>query len=138
MRIATRGKGGRPLPFAKTYKNPKTARYAAVVTHYAKAAMALRPLLEGALACDILCIFALPAGRHRKREPVAREWRMTKPDWDNLGKPICDAMKGVVYFEDSHIVDGRVRTIWGAQGEEPRAIITLSEPGAVPCQVSPS
>ena len=30
-----------------------------------------------------------------------------KPDWDNIGK-MCDALKGVVWGDDSAVVDGRV------------------------------
>ncbi len=36
-----------------------------------------------------------------------------KPDWDNLGKALCDA----IYGEDSHIWDCRVTKIWGYVGK---------------------
>ena len=31
-----------------------------------------------------------------------------KPDWDNIGKTICDALNGIAYKDDSQVVDGRV------------------------------
>lgn len=30
-----------------------------------------------------------------------------KPDWDNVGKIICDALNGVAFHDDAQIVDGR-------------------------------
>lgn len=31
-----------------------------------------------------------------------------KPDWDNIGKIICDALNGIAWKDDAQIVDGRV------------------------------
>lgn len=31
-----------------------------------------------------------------------------KPDWDNIGKIICDALNKVAFCDDAQIVDGRV------------------------------
>ena len=31
-----------------------------------------------------------------------------KPDWDNLGKIICDALNGIAYIDDAQIVDAHV------------------------------
>ena len=32
-----------------------------------------------------------------------------KPDWDNIGKLICDALNGVAYTDDAHVVMGGVQ-----------------------------
>ena len=31
-----------------------------------------------------------------------------KPDWDNIGKIICDALNGIAWKDDAQIVDGHV------------------------------
>lgn len=31
-----------------------------------------------------------------------------KPDWDNIGKIVCDALNGIAYKDDAQVVDGRV------------------------------
>lgn len=33
---------------------------------------------------------------------------ITKPDWDNVGKIVSDALNGIAYRDDSQIVDARV------------------------------
>jgi len=45
-----------------------------------------------------------------------------KPDWDNLGKLVSDAIESVVYHNDSQITDARVRKRYG---EPHRVEITL-------------
>lgn len=32
-----------------------------------------------------------------------------KPDWDNIGKLVCDALNGVAYTDDAHVVMGGVK-----------------------------
>ena len=32
-----------------------------------------------------------------------------KPDWDNIGKLVCDALNGVAYTDDAHVVMGGVQ-----------------------------
>ena len=31
-----------------------------------------------------------------------------KPDWDNIGKIVCDALNGIAYTDDAQVVDGHV------------------------------
>lgn len=35
-----------------------------------------------------------------------------KPDWDNIGKVICDALNGIAYPDDKIVVDGQVKKFW--------------------------
>ena len=48
----------------------------------------------------------------------------TKPDWDNLGKLVSDALNGVAYDDDKRVVDARVRKFYS---DRPRTQVTLSE-----------
>ena len=46
------------------------------------------------------------------------------PDWDNVGKIICDALNKVAYKDDKQVVDGRVRKFWS---QRPRVVVTISD-----------
>lgn len=45
-----------------------------------------------------------------------------KPDWDNIGKLVADALNGVAYDDDKYIVDAQVRKFYS---EQPRTEIVL-------------
>ena len=47
---------------------------------------------------------------------------ITKPDWDNIGKIVSDALNGIAYRDDSQVVDSRVRKIYS---NEPRTVIRI-------------
>jgi len=50
------------------------------------------------------------AGKRQKSAMLAGDIRPAKkPDWDNVGKVICDALNNIAYKDDSQIVDARVR-----------------------------
>jgi Holliday junction resolvase RusA-like endonuclease len=49
-----------------------------------------------------------------------------KPDCDNLGKAIKDALRSVVYRDDSQIVALEVRKVYG---NPPRVVIAIEEVG---------
>ncbi len=36
-----------------------------------------------------------------------------KPDWDNIGKALCDALNGVAYGDDASIYDAHIVKRWG-------------------------
>lgn len=46
-----------------------------------------------------------------------------KPDYDNVGKIVCDSLNKIAYYDDSAIVDGRVRKFYS---EKPRVEVFLS------------
>ena len=52
---------------------------------------------------------------------------IVKPDWDNIGKLISDALNGVAYDDDKCIVDACVRKFYS---ENPRTEITIQEAGS--------
>lgn len=47
---------------------------------------------------------------------------MVKPDWDNIGKLIADALNGVAYDDDKCIVDAQVRKFYS---DNPRTEVIL-------------
>lgn len=56
---------------------------------------------------------------------------MKKPDFDNVGKIICDSLNGIAYHDDAQIVDGRVRKFYS---KTPRVVVTLSDQEIDPTQ----
>ena len=47
-----------------------------------------------------------------------------KPDWDNIGKIVCDALNGIAYKDDAQVVDGRVVKHYS---EIPHTDVTIEE-----------
>ena len=47
-----------------------------------------------------------------------------KPDFDNIGKVICDALNGIAYRDDAQIVDALVRKFYS---DIPRVIVEISD-----------
>ena len=47
-----------------------------------------------------------------------------KPDFDNIGKVICDSLNGIAYRDDAQVVDSMVRKFYG---ETPKVVVTIEE-----------
>ena len=76
---------------------------------------------------DIRAYMAVPKSdtqtrRERKLSGVLRPTK--KPDWDNIGKIISDALNGIAYHDDAQIVDVRVRKYYTLS---PRVEVEISE-----------
>lgn len=107
------------------HKDAKTQRFEDNLAVMSTRAMAGRPPLVGPIVAFILAVFPIPKSWSTKKRAAAKagEIRPTvKPDWDNIGK-MTDAMKGIVFVDDAHIVDGRVKKIYG---ERPRLVVTVA------------
>ncbi len=70
----------------------------------------------------ILRVRELAKSHHRKTTTIPRSWDTGggSGDWDNVGKPVCDAANGVLWYDDCQIARGIVEEIVGAQGEPAR------------------
>ena len=53
-----------------------------------------------------------------------------KPDWDNIGKVICDSLNKIAYNDDKQVVDSQVRKFYS---ENPRVdvVIRRIDPGEI-------
>lgn len=49
-----------------------------------------------------------------------------KPDWDNIGKLVCDALNGIAYKDDKDVVEATVKKEYG---REARTEIYIREDG---------
>lgn len=79
-------------------------------TLYAACAMALPDNWEpyaGPVEIRIVLQYKRPMSR-----PTA-EWKDSTPDWDNLAKPVQDALTKLVFPDDKTVVIGRTAKVYG-------------------------
>jgi Holliday junction resolvase RusA-like endonuclease len=87
--------------------------------------MAGRAPLDGAIALDIQIAMPVPASWPKKRQAAALRGEVRpagRPDLDNLLKAISDGMNGVVFRDDSQVVEVTARKIYGA---DPQARVVI-------------
>lgn len=77
-------------------------------------------LPAGPIAVVLVLRFSGSTSDHRKGKPAEWRWRAKKPDASNVLKGIEDAGNGILWTDDSQIVDVRVLKTDTAQGEQPR------------------
>jgi len=85
------------------------------------ASMALKRIapLEGPLKLSM--VFVMPRTQNQiwKTKPMPRIWHSKKPDFDNLEKSVCDALKGLVWIDDSQICSVSTVKVIAAGNEQP-------------------
>jgi Holliday junction resolvase RusA-like endonuclease len=59
-------------------------------------------VLEGPVSVRIVCLFERPKS-HSKKRRQQREPKTTKPDLDNVGKAILDALNEIAYNDDGQV-----------------------------------
>jgi Holliday junction resolvase RusA-like endonuclease len=81
--------------------------------------------LTGPLSMRLIFVFPRPKNKIYKNKPMIREWKPSKPDWDNLGKSVCDALNQLLYVDDSQIVCTEVSKCIASGDEAPHVEITV-------------
>lgn len=97
-----------------TYTPDKTVAYEELVRLRFNESLQGHPFepLEGALRIKIFAGYPIPKStskKHRAAMLAGTELPTKKPDWDNIGKIICDALNGVAYGDDAQITDPSMR-----------------------------
>lgn len=107
----------------------KTAVYENLVRmEYERQCDAAFPTYE-ALKVDVFAYYAIPKSVSKKMRQAMLDGiiRPTKaPDWDNIGKIICDSLNGLAYHDDSQVVAGTVQKWYS---EQPRVHIIIQTIG---------
>jgi Holliday junction resolvase RusA-like endonuclease len=96
VKVSTRG------GFARAYVDAKHPIYAykqAIKLAHVKAGGGV---LEGPVSIKIVCWFERPKSHSKKRRQQA-EPKTTKPDLDNIGKAILDALNESAYNDDGQV-----------------------------------
>lgn len=76
---------------------------------------------------QICAHYPVPASTSRKnadRMLTGELAPIKKPDWDNIGKIICDSLNGVAYKDDAQITRA---TVWKLYGAQPGVTVVLQE-----------
>jgi Holliday junction resolvase RusA-like endonuclease len=109
-----------------TYTPQKTVNYETLVREL-YILQNFRQQLEGELVMTVRAYFTIPKSASKKKaaDMVSGRIRPAKrPDWDNVGKIISDALNGLAYHDDSQIVSATVEKWYSL---EPRVEVILME-----------
>lgn len=81
---------------------------------------------DGPVILKVIALYAVPRSRWRVRQPIPEGLPRTgRPDWDNIGKIVSDALNGVAWIDDSQVVEASVAKRFAAQGEAGRLIVQV-------------
>ena len=107
-RFARRGQ------FVQTYTDSKTLEYETHVAMKARQAIGASEPLKGHLTVFLYLRFAVPPSYSKKRRQacLAGEEYPKKVDLDNCYKSITDAINGIVYVDDSQIVQAHITKLY--------------------------
>ena len=82
---------------------------------------------DAMLDVRIFAYYPIPKSVSKRKRQAMLEKRIRpikKPDWDNVGKVICDSLNGIAYRDDAQVVDSMVRKFYG---EDPKVVVTIEE-----------
>ena len=84
--------------------------------------------LTGPLAVTISAYYNVPKSYSKSvKESMYGQYKITKPDADNVAKFYLDAMSGIVYEDDNIIAKLIVSKYYVEEGQEPYVRINLQE-----------
>lgn len=121
-----RPKFSRAGKYVRTYTPDETISYENLVKlMYQQAARGRMFSNEAMLDIRIIAYYGIPKSVSKKKRKDMLEHKIRpakKPDWDNIGKVICDSLNLVAYHDDSAVVDAQVRKFYS---ENPRVDVTI-------------
>jgi Holliday junction resolvase RusA-like endonuclease len=79
---------------------------------------------------SVVAVFVLPRPQRPKRGP--RRWHTARPDTDNLLTSCWDAVKGVLWVDDSQVSEVRASKVVAGPGELPHLILVVERIEGVP------
>lgn len=95
--------------FVHTYPDPDTEAYEKVLAQAAALFMRGRPPTANPVALLVHSFRPIPVSWSKRDQEAALAGAIrptSKPDWDNHAK-VTDALNGIVWHDDSQVVDGR-------------------------------
>jgi hypothetical protein len=100
--------------FVQTYTDAKTIDYETHVALKARQAIGASDPLKGALTVFLYLRFAIPPSysKRRKEACLAGLEYPKRVDIDNCYKSITDAINGIVYVDDSQIVEAHIKKVY--------------------------
>lgn len=77
--------------------------------------LSIESIWDKPLRMRIYAYYSVPKGFTKKNKNEALNGILrpkTKPDWDNVGKIVCDALNKTAYKDDSQIVEAEVKKFY--------------------------
>lgn len=125
---------GKGRPQFSTYGGHITARtpqrtveYENLVKMEYKAQAGLQFPDDAMLSVRIFAYMTIPKSVSKKKRTAMLEGLIRptkKPDHDNIGKIVCDALNGIAYRDDAQIVDSLVRKFYS---DKPCVLVEISD-----------
>lgn len=116
--------------FTKTYTPKETTSYENLVKlMYENEARGKTFPDDAMLDVRIIAYYEIPQSTSKKKRQMMLEHKIRpgkKPDWDNIGKIVCDSLNGIAYHDDAAVVDAQVRKFYA---EKPRVDVTIKQIG---------
>lgn len=81
---------------------------------------------DAMLDVRIFAYYAIPKSINKKKRQAMLDKKIRptkKPDFDNIGKVICDSLNSIAYRDDAQIVDSMVRKFYS---DTPRVVVSIS------------
>lgn len=110
---------------AKPRTPEKTVLYENLVKTEYRQQSGIRFQDDAMLDVRIFAYYPIPKSAGKKKRQAMLDGIIRpakKPDWDNIGKVVCDALNGIAYRDDAQIVDSMVRKFYG---EIPRVVVVI-------------
>lgn len=117
-------------PYVRAVTPKKTANYEALVKmEYQAQCDGFMFSRDAALGMLVTAYKPIPKSTSKKKRvlmlgDIIRPTK--KPDWDNVGKIVCDALNKIAFCDDTQIVDGRVIKLYA---EQPRVEVEIWQLG---------
>jgi len=119
-----RRKDGR-LGVAVGNDNKKTQLWGAMIHQTAQQHKPETPW-DGPISLLLVFNLKMPQDVQKRHAKGRLEWHTKKPDLDKLLRAVKDALKGVIYLDDSQVVESRCRKVYA---QAPGVVIHISRVG---------
>lgn len=106
---------GKP-EFVHVYTPAETMGYEKAIAWAAKAAMRGKEPMTGPVELCVTAVLPVPVSwsiKKRNAALVGDLWPTGKPDFDNIEKVVADAVKGIVWKDDSQVCTSNFRKRYG-------------------------
>ncbi len=94
--------------FVRMYTDAKTLGFEAAVADEARIAMSNFELFDTPMQLQLSAYYPIPKSWSKKKRQLAVDgeiYPQVKPDLDNVMKAVLDALNGVVYADDSQVIN---------------------------------
>lgn len=112
----------------RTYTPEKTVSYENLVKLEYEQQCANHQFPDGAqLDVRIIAYYQIPKSTSKKKAKLMEDGKIRptkKPDFDNIGKIVCDSLNKRAYKDDAQIVDAQVRKFYS---RNPRVVVIIQE-----------